>query len=263
MSALGRLDDSLVQSRTDLWDSYSGEQLEMRHGFMLELRPGCDYSRRRFVYRIAEPNEIDFLAKKYAEDMKDNWVCLDVGANVGYWTKTLVDVFQVKKVYAFEPDPVTYRIGKRNLENNSNVELYEMALGSNEGSLTLYVDPADSGDSTGQRVEGRQRIEVKMQTLDAFFAQRALTELNFLKVDIQGGEIDFFKGAEATIRATRPLIMVEIMSDAYDGISEFVANFANENEYEIIVIFEDCVQKYRPSELSSFTGSSNAFLIPC
>jgi FkbM family methyltransferase len=262
MKTFQPLDDSTVQTREAQWPSYAGEKIEMRHGFALELRANCDYSRRRFVYRIAEHHEINFLVNTFTHSIDQEWVCIDVGANIGYWSKLLAEILDVGKVFAFEPDPVTFKILQRNLEANSNVEVIEAALGSQKGKLSLYVDPSDSGDSTGNYVDGRNRVDVNMSTLDTFMEERGITRIDFLKVDIQGGEIDFFKGAEFAIKTMRPLILVEIMGDTYKGISQFIADFALKNNYEIYLINEDQVLAYDPEELALFSGNSNAFLVP-
>ncbi len=262
MKTFSPLDDITVNQRDAQWQSYAGQKIEMRHGFSLELRANCDYSKRRFVYRIAEPHEIDFLLQKFSHTLNEESVCIDIGANVGYWSKVLAEVLNVGKVFSFEPDPVTFKILERNLTANENVELFKAALGSLNGKYTLYVDPKDSGDNTGKYIEGRNSVEVDMLTLDTFAADRSLKRLDFLKIDIQGGEVDFFKGAESTISSMRPLILVEIMSEAYAGISRFIGDFSERNSYDIYLIDEDRIQQYEPANLGSFCGNSNAFLVP-
>ncbi len=62
------------------WEDYRGEEaLEMKHGFELYLRPGCEYSRVRYQYRIAESNELDWLKRE----------CLKILC-VLMWVQTLV-----------------------------------------------------------------------------------------------------------------------------------------------------------------------------
>ena len=47
------------------WKKYDGlESIKMVHGFSLYLNPGCEYSRKRFIYRVAESNELDVLKDK-------------------------------------------------------------------------------------------------------------------------------------------------------------------------------------------------------
>jgi hypothetical protein len=51
----------------------------MKHGFDLFLRAGCEYSRKRFIYNIAEKNELNYLKTLELE----NSICFDIGANIG------------------------------------------------------------------------------------------------------------------------------------------------------------------------------------
>lgn len=256
------LDDETIKKREAEWPIYEGDPIEMRHGFSLRLRPNCEYSRRRFVYRIAEPQEIHFLISNYPDDQKQNWVCVDAGANIGYWSKTLAEVIKVKKVFCFEPEPETFQLLESNLGQSKNAESLQLALSSKCGTLQLYVDPHDTGDSTPLCINGRMAFEVPTLSLDEFVARRNLQRLDFVKVDIQGGEIDFFKGAQQAIDRLRPILLVEVMSDVYDGIGSFVAEFAQKNKYNICIISETGPCYTDPSDFREFWGSSNVFLTP-
>jgi FkbM family methyltransferase len=256
------LDDETIKKRETEWSIYEGDPIEMRHGFSLRLRPKCEYSRRRFVYRIAEPQEIDFLISSFSNDQKQNWVCVDAGANVGYWSKILAEVIRVKKVFSFEPEPETFKLLESNLGQSKNTELLQLALSSKCGTLQLYVDPRDTGDSTSLCIDGRMAFEVPALSLDEFVSRRNLKRLDFVKVDIQGGEIDFFKGAQQAIDRLRPILLVEVMSNVYDGIGRFVAEFAQKNKYNICIISETGPRFTDPADFQEFLGSSNVFLTP-
>ena len=58
----------------------------MDPGFNLLLRPKCEYSHKRFVYRKAEVEDLDFLINKLR---LGGQIILDVGANIVYWSKYL------------------------------------------------------------------------------------------------------------------------------------------------------------------------------
>jgi FkbM family methyltransferase len=256
------LDEQTIKKREMEWPIYDGDPIEMRHGFSLRLRPKCEYSRRRFVYRIAEPQEIDFLISRFPNDQKQNWICIDAGANVGYWSKILAEVIGVGKVFSFEPEPETFKLLEANLGKNENAELLQLALSSNCGTLRLYVDPRDTGDSTPLCIDGRMFFEVPALSLDEFVSRNNLKRLDFVKVDIQGGEVDFFKGAQQAIDRMRPILLVEVMSDVYDDIGRFVAEFAQKNNYSICIISEAGPRYTNPSDFQEFFGSSNVFLTP-
>jgi FkbM family methyltransferase len=172
------------------WKNYDGNYpISMKHAFSLYLRPGCEYSRKRYVYKIAESNELDFLKTQPQHD----FVCLDVGANIGYWSKFLVEISKVSQLHAFEPDPITCKILERNLVGYSNVTVNQAAIGDSDGYLELFLDPHHSGDNRPIFTEGRQAIKVPCLTLDSYVKKANLNRVDFLKIDIQGGG-DFCAG---------------------------------------------------------------------
>jgi hypothetical protein len=79
------------------WKNYDGSYpIGMKHGFSLYLRPGCEYSRKRYIYKITESNELDYLKTQILHD----FVCIDVGANIGYWSKFLIKISKVSQPHS-------------------------------------------------------------------------------------------------------------------------------------------------------------------
>ena len=92
------------------WDLYDESiSVDMKPGFGLYLRKQCEYSKKRFLYRIAEEIELNFLEKFNFT----NFVCLDVGSNIGYWAMYLGAQLLAKEVHCFEPDPILFSILKK------------------------------------------------------------------------------------------------------------------------------------------------------
>jgi hypothetical protein len=89
------------------WLSYDGSYaLKMNPGFDLFLRPQCAHSQRRFLFKVLEQNELNFLRNKSF----NNFICFDVGANIGYFSKWLLTQNNIGEVHSFEPDPVNFKI---------------------------------------------------------------------------------------------------------------------------------------------------------
>ena len=76
-----------------------------------------------------------------------NSVCVDVGANIGYYT--LLMAKRVKKVYAFEPDKKCFEILKKNVEENNlkNVVLINKAASDKEGEKFFEISKNNFGDN--------------------------------------------------------------------------------------------------------------------
>lgn len=130
---------------------------------------------------------------------------LDGGAHVGTWSAVMSERFG--KVLAFEPSPDTYECLVHNLREHghANVDTYQAALGAEPGRVSMALDPANAArKNTGARhVAGGSEIQVV--TIDSF----GLTDLDFLKLDIEGSEPMALTGAMDTLNRCRPVVLFE------------------------------------------------------
>ncbi len=249
----------MLEQDTAHWKDYDGSyRIDMKHGFGLYLRPGCEYSKKRYIYKIAESNELDYLKTLQIQ----NFVCLDVGANIGYWSKFLSEISKVKSVHAFEPDPVTCKI----LENNLvglNVIVNQVAIGDLDGNLELFLNPLHSGDNRPIFTEGYLPIKVPCLTLDTYVKKANLNRVDFVKIDIQGGEVSALEGSVDLLHRFRPLFLVEIWPELVTvgvGINHYITGFVEQNNYRAYMIENGLPLYLSKSELSEFRG--NLFLSP-
>jgi FkbM family methyltransferase len=145
-------------------------------------------------------------------------VCLDVGANVGFWTLAMAKVAGC--VHAFEPHPANYARLVQNIKMNGLVvQAHQLGLSDHKATLRLSLrEDFAAGASTGNAAivtDERIRhtfdcININVDTLDAIFPTLALSRLDFVKVDIEGHEDFFLKGAATIISRFRPVMLLEI-----------------------------------------------------
>lgn len=219
------------------WERYKGDKpIMMKHGFELFLRSNCEYSRKRFIYKIAESNEIDFLKKNWCYPLSKDLVCFDIGANIGYWSKFLADMLKVKHVYSFEPDPISFKILKKNLKNSYNCSCFNLGIYSSFKKIKLFIDPYHSGDNRPIKTKGRDSIPIQTISIDHFVDSNNLQELDFIKMDIQGGEYDALEGARKTINRFRPILLVEIDQKLSPNLTGYLKRFCEKEKYKLIVI---------------------------
>jgi FkbM family methyltransferase len=119
-------------------------------------------------------------------------ICIDVGANIGYYTTLLSSLASHGQVHAFEPVPINFYLLNFNIELNQlkNVIPNLGALGENTGKISFSVsrDGAYSSiNATGRAVEACL-IETEVQTIDKYLATRELIRVDFIKVDVEGAE---------------------------------------------------------------------------
>jgi len=139
-----------------------------------------------------------------------NQIFLDIGAHSGTYSLCLSDL--CKKVYSFEPQQQTYYAlcGSVCLSNKKNVECIRVGLGSPEqvGIKTLNIISPDGGGSSiqSQISQVLSVEEIEIRTLDSF----QLDNVGFIKMDIEGNELDCLKGSVETIkRSGNPTIIFE------------------------------------------------------
>lgn len=140
---------------------------------------------------------------------------LDIGGHVGLWSMHLSKYFQ--RVYAFEPTPVLQECFERNVlthptEARNNVELIKTALSNVDGSKALIsFEPDNSGHThlapsdPSKAIAGATHIEVTTTILDAY----QISDVDALKIDVEGFEYAVIQGGEEMIRHNKPVICIE------------------------------------------------------
>jgi FkbM family methyltransferase len=162
-----------------------------------------------------ERNERSALLKLIHSGM----IVLDVGANQGYYTLMLSRIVGPSgMVFAFEPAQKEFEKLKRNVLENKlvNVSCENTAIGSQEARVDFFEGPSSMGSYGSLRPLAEEvtmktrKSSVEMTTLDDFVAGKALQNVHFIKIDVEGGELDVLRGAHHTLEKFKPIIMCEI-----------------------------------------------------
>jgi len=119
---------------------------------------------------------------------------IDVGANVGEWTRPLAEKFQ--QVICFEPNPNFRECFNKNI-TESNVTLWPYGLSDKE-----HTAQQDFNSTVLKEGEG----DIECRTLDSF----NLTDVDYIKIDVDGFEVPVLQGAQETIRKNNPVINIEM-----------------------------------------------------
>lgn len=146
-------------------------------------------------------------------------VCLDVGANFG-WYSTLFykNCGKSAQIHAFEPVPTTFEELQRNYEllgSPKNVYLNNFALGDKSDVLTISLFEGLTTGHASLSNQGRDvktSFECEVKTLDSYLKEKNVPEVNFVKVDIEGAEMMFLKGADKLFKQEVPPIWLMEMA---------------------------------------------------
>lgn len=139
--------------------------------------------------------------------LKNNRVAIDVGAHVGLWSWFMARDF--KDVACFEPMESHRECWHKNMAEWRNAELFENALGSKIGKVAMMTDIFSTGNT---RVDLDASVKnVDLYPLDHFNFQ----DVDFLKVDCEGYEMEVLRGAKETLLRCKPVICVEQKGDMH------------------------------------------------
>ena len=132
-------------------------------------------------------------------------VIFDVGANRGNATLKYLKLFSNARIHSFEPFPESYEIFINRHKQNLNVHLNKYALSSSIGEANLNVNKSVDtnslleskkiGATSDKSCISIGQIEIETNTIDSYCAQNNIKEIDILKIDVQGSEIEVLKGA--------------------------------------------------------------------
>lgn len=132
---------------------------------------------------------------------------IDAGANEGILT--LIYSKKVKEtgnVYAFEPDSKNILTFKKNHALNSdteNIQLQKKGLW-NKNDIIEFYEAGTVGSSVFYEGKNAVKSKIEVTSIDEFIRERNIPKLNFIKMDIEGAEIEALIGAVDTIKSLRP-----------------------------------------------------------
>jgi FkbM family methyltransferase len=151
-------------------------------------------------------------------------VAVDVGANWGMYSYALSKI--AAKVYAFEINPGLAADLER--YEQSKIQVINVGLSSASGNMVLHVPVSNNGfamsgwgtlhpgNLPSDATEIRQ-IEVQVKPLDEF----ALSDVTFIKIDVEGHEVEVLIGANETIKKWRPIVLVEVAERNVQTVDQY------------------------------------------
>jgi FkbM family methyltransferase len=182
------------------------------------------------VYSYAKAIAINFVQKQYVLQ-REGVVCkaepgdivIDAG---GCWGDTALqfacEAGPEGHVYTFEFVPGNLDLMRKNIELNPHlgprITVLEHPIGSQSGAKMYYRENGPASRVASTKLDDRY-VECSILSIDALVRDRNLASVDFIKMDIEGSELDALKGAEATIRKFRPKLAVCIYHGANDYIT--------------------------------------------
>ena len=189
-------------------------------------------------------NGISYLKKQ----LKAGNVFIDIGANIGAYSLIASKLVGSNgKVVSFEPVSLICKQLKQNikLNNLANIVVEPKAVFDKNTTLELFIsDHQNMGMSSilNHSHETGEKQSVQAITIDEYVKIKSLLKIDFIKIDIEGAEINALRGMKQTILKFNPIILMEIS----DGILEnstinstMIYDFMNELNYTPYTINTD------------------------
>jgi len=180
-------------------------------------KPGINRFRfiwRAWTYRLkSDRGEI----KSIIDNLSPGDIAIDIGANKGGYTYWMAkSVGHEGKVIAFEPQPDIANYIRKFFDATvyKSVVIEPIGLSSRQGECRMTIPETGKKYSPGASFEVRARdgfhsFMVKVDTLDSYCNVNKLRPLRFIKCDVEGHELEVFKGSETVLREDKPVILFE------------------------------------------------------
>jgi FkbM family methyltransferase len=170
---------------------------------------------------------------------------VDVGAHIGLYSLIAAKrVGPSGKVIAIEPDPENCKLLQRNAEINklTNVTILERAAFSSTSKLKLYLPGKERGFTKlstlmPNRAVTENFLEIDATTLDCLLVMQGITEVNWIKIDVEGAELEVLKGAAITLSESKDIaLLIEVHNvnnmDLYSAIVKFLQSYEFNIKFE-------------------------------
>jgi FkbM family methyltransferase len=213
-----------LQDTCDLFSDQKSKDLFIHR--IASLTGGLDYnSYRRFIQLfadlIADPGLNLFLSPRYDENyfyfnseflpLENNEVFANIGALVGDCAIEFANAckskgLQYKEIINFEPDHNNFVQLSANMNHLANVRCLHYGLWSHRSRLR-FSNPDQSRAGTPGGLDPDGNLEVEVTGLDELLPD---VEISFMKMDVEGAEIEALRGAANTIQRNRPKLAISV-----------------------------------------------------
>jgi FkbM family methyltransferase len=146
-------------------------------------------------------------------------ICIDIGANIGNHSVAFSKHFE--KVYAFEPNPAAFDLLSVNAKWHPNIHPIQLGVSDRKCTVTAVIPVGNEGaarivESTG----AGQAIQFECIRLDEYLDAAEFPDVGFIKIDIEGHELQAIKGCEKLMRASTPMIAFELLREDFSRAEE-------------------------------------------
>ncbi len=246
--------EKLKRLRLRWLETFPWFPLPMRLPFGVWWLARNDHISRPMIEGQFETGELNFVC----QFLRPGMVVLDIGANHGLYTLLASKrVGPTGKIIAFEPSLRERKALRLHLVLNrcQNVIVQDLALGNESGECQLYVVEDRAAGCNSLRppvVDAKTSLaSVRVARLDEVLLSQNIDRVDFIKLDVEGAELDVLKGALRLLRTVpRPVLLVEvydIRTQPWGYKARDIVEFLDQNRYRWFELLGDgCIRSVAP-----------------
>jgi FkbM family methyltransferase len=162
--------------------------------------------------------------------IEPNFSVLDIGANLGYFSKNFARLAHKGKLISIEPVPVFFETLSYFMKKFPHVSLYNVALGTEKGTITMVLPESNGMIRTGLPHIAESEEEKKLHATQEVAIVKGsellanVDRLDYIKCDIEGYELNVFKEIKPILEQHLPYVQIEI---AEKNLSEMMELFTS------------------------------------
>jgi FkbM family methyltransferase len=221
-------------------------------------------SQKSILEREVVKNGYFYLVDFADPHISNNNVCLDIGANTGIFSVPLAKRRPFVEIYGLEPHPQLFDRYCTNIRSNriTNLKPLNIAASDNNNILTFFSQDLSKSDNWGlsstvyaKSIGINNKISVKSTTCDQLkkdiFPNK---KVDFVKIDVQGGELAVLKGMIEILYVDRPIVVFEHEDEFFENpgsIKLELKNLFDSVGYSVYVLSKRFQKMYFPVKWES------------
>lgn len=148
--------------------------------------------------------------------IEPNFSVLDIGANLGYFSKNFARLAKNGKLISIEPVPVFFETLSFFMKKFPHVSLYNVALGTEKGTITMVLPESNGMIRTGlphiaeSEEEKQLHANQEVAIVKGSELLADVDRLDYIKCDIEGYELNVFKEIKPVLEKHLPFVQIEI-----------------------------------------------------
>ena len=142
-----------------------------------------------------------YIIKRVKKHFSKKPIVIDVGASIGDWSKFMLQElkFQDFSLFMIEPLKDSFNDLENKFSINKRVKLRHLGFSNLNEKATIFFNQEKEGSASILKKNSNFSEEISLTTLDDFILKEKISEIDFLKMDVQGFELKILQGAKSLL----------------------------------------------------------------